>query len=58
MELFRDDQYLEIRSVNERDAGNYTCIAENIAGKAKHRVELQVLGKLFITVIQDSIMYF
>ncbi|UJR25150.1 hypothetical protein I4U23_006509 [Adineta vaga] len=43
IELFRDDQYLEIRNINERDAGNYTCIAENLAGKSKHKIELQVL---------------
>lgn len=45
MEFFRDDQYLEIQYVNEQDAGIYTCIAENLAGKAKQNVELQVLGK-------------
>lgn len=45
MEFFRDDQYLEIRNLNEQDAGIYTCIAENLAGKAKQNVELQVLGK-------------
>jgi hypothetical protein len=45
MELFRDDQYLEIRNVNEQDAGIYTCLAENLAGKAKQNLELQVLGK-------------
>ena len=45
MEFFRDDQYLEIRNVIEQDAGMYTCIAENLAGKAKQNLELQVLGK-------------
>ncbi len=45
MELFRDEQYLEIRNVNEQDAGIYTCLAENLAGKAKQNLELQVLSK-------------
>lgn len=45
MDFFRDDQYLEIRNVIEQDAGMYTCIAENLAGKAKQHLELQVLGK-------------
>jgi hypothetical protein len=45
MELFRDDQYLEIRNITERDSGIYTCIAENLAGKAKQNLELQVLGE-------------
>ncbi|CAF0756370.1 unnamed protein product [Rotaria sp. Silwood1] len=43
IQLFRDDQYLEIRNVNEKDAGIYTCVAENLAGKAKQNLELQVL---------------
>ncbi len=47
MELFRDDQYLEIRNVNEQDAGIYTCLAENLAGTAKQNLEFQVLGKNF-----------
>ena len=45
MEFVRDDQYFEIRNVIEQDAGMYTCIAENLAGKAKQNLELQVLGK-------------
>ncbi|CAF2244305.1 unnamed protein product [Rotaria magnacalcarata] len=43
IQLFRDDQYLEIRNVNEQDAGDYTCLAENLAGKAKQSLELHVL---------------
>ncbi|CAF1357382.1 unnamed protein product [Adineta steineri] len=43
IELFRDGQYLEIRNINEYDAGMYTCLAENLAGKAKQILELQVL---------------
>ncbi|CAF2894680.1 unnamed protein product [Rotaria sp. Silwood2] len=43
IQLYRDDQYLEIRYVNEQDAGIYTCVAENLAGKAKQNLELQVL---------------
>lgn len=44
IQSFRDHQYLEIRHVNEQDAGVYTCIAENLAGRAKQNLELQVLG--------------
>jgi hypothetical protein len=47
MELFRDDQYLEIRNMNEQDAGTYSCLAQNLAGKAKQNLELQVLGEKF-----------
>lgn len=45
METLRDDQYLEIRSVNEDDAGIYTCVAQNSAGKAKQNLEFQILGE-------------
>ncbi|CAF0772843.1 unnamed protein product [Rotaria sordida] len=43
IQLFRDDQYLEIRNINEQDAGIYTCLAENLAGTAKQNLDLQVL---------------
>ncbi|KAG1650335.1 Down syndrome cell adhesion molecule-like protein Dscam2 [Nymphon striatum] len=33
---------LQIREVNENDAGNYTCVAENEAGKARRTVELEI----------------
>ena len=46
MELLRDDQYLEIRNVTEHDEGIYTCLAQNLAGKAKQNLVLQVLGRL------------
>lgn len=45
MDFFRDDQYLEIRSIQERDAANYTCLAENVAGTARQELELDVLGR-------------
>jgi hypothetical protein len=31
--------------MTERDSGIYTCIAANLAGKAKQNLELQVLGE-------------
>lgn len=55
MELFRDDQYLEIRNVDEEDAGVYTCVAENLAGKAKQNLELQVLGEDSNKIINNFI---
>jgi hypothetical protein len=57
MELLRDDQFLEIRNVNEHDAGIYTCLAENLAGKAKQNLELQVLGKDFYDKIHHFILF-
>ena len=45
MDLLRDDQYLEIRTVREQDAGVYTCAAQNLAGKAEQNLELEVLGE-------------
>ncbi len=57
IELFRDDQYLEIRNVNEQDAGIYTCLAENLAGKAKQNLDLQVLSKYLNDKINDLILF-
>lgn len=45
MELIRNDQYLEIRHVQEHDSGIYTCVAQNLAGKAKQNLEVQILGR-------------
>jgi hypothetical protein len=55
MELFRDDQYLEIRNITERDSGIYTCLAENLAGKAKQNLELQVLGEYLFELIRQIV---
>ena len=49
---------LEIRNVNEQDAGSYTCLAENLAGKAKQNLQLQVLGKYPIDTITYNLIVF
>lgn len=36
---------LSIESVQPRHAGNYTCIAKNPAGEARHSAELMVMGE-------------
>lgn len=35
---------LSIESVRGRHSGNYTCVAENAAGQAKHTTTLSVKG--------------
>ena len=42
---------LAIESVSEKNAGNYTCIAQNKAGKAVHTANLTVIGLFYISVI-------
>ena len=62
MELLRNQQYLEIRHINEQDAGIYSCVAQNMAGQAKQNLQVQVLGKFFfsdlIFIINDHLNSF
>lgn len=37
---------LTIESVQSYHAGNYTCMAKNVAGQANHTSELKVIGKV------------
>ena len=50
---------LTIDAVSAKHAGNYTCIAENKAGKVNHTAELKVDGLLFfILCFKSRLLYF
>lgn len=42
----RDDHTLKIRKVMAGDMGSYTCVAENMVGKAEASATLTVQGKV------------
>ncbi|XP_063911044.1 tyrosine-protein kinase-like otk [Zophobas morio] len=50
-----DDGRLIIDSVKMSQAGNYTCVAENMASKTEETVELIVLSKPVITLHPSSV---
>lgn len=41
----RDDHTLKIRKVTAGDMGSYTCVAENMVGKAEASATLTVQGR-------------
>lgn len=43
----RDDHTLKIRKVMAGDMGSYTCVAENMVGKAEASATLTVQGKVW-----------
>lgn len=46
----RDDHTLKIRKVMAGDMGSYTCVAENMVGKAEASATLTVQGKVWETI--------
>ncbi|XP_064481587.1 leucine-rich repeat-containing protein 24-like [Ornithodoros turicata] len=46
--------WLTVTSVQERNAGAYTCVAKNSAGKAEHNYSLAVNRKTAITEVRAS----
>ncbi|KAK3560523.1 hypothetical protein QTP86_010360, partial [Hemibagrus guttatus] len=42
----RDDHTLKLKRLSSADAGSYTCLAENMMGKAEATASLTVHGKL------------
>lgn len=43
----RDDHTLKIRKVMAGDMGSYTCVAENMVGKAEASATLTVQGRVW-----------
>lgn len=41
----REDHTLKIRRLTSADVGSYTCVAENLVGKAEASATLTVHGK-------------
>ena len=48
---------LSLDSVRPRHAGNYTCIAKNIAGETNYTSELRVIGKPKILILISTHSY-
>lgn len=46
---------LSIESVGDRHSGNYTCVAENLAGAYQHSAQLFVNGSSFINKNQQDL---
>lgn len=47
----RDDHTLKIRKVTAGDMGSYTCVAENMVGKAEASATLAVQGNNYLKIL-------
>lgn len=47
----RDDHTLKIRKVMAGDMGSYTCVAENMVGKAEASATLAVQGQYYFKTV-------
>lgn len=46
--------YVNVSSVRPEDGGQYTCTAENGAGKARHSGRINVLGPPFVRPMSNA----
>ncbi|XP_055707333.1 lachesin-like [Phlebotomus papatasi] len=54
-ERFHHGNVLKISSVRKEDRGTYFCVAENLAGKVRRSVQVEVLFSPLITVEQERV---
>lgn len=52
--LLYDGVYIEIEQLTMNDAGKYTCLAENPAGRAETSFDIDVSGRIFLDSRQNK----